>query len=111
MKMDVTNIENGITKVVLNGKLNVQGTYDVEPKFNELVKTADRVIVDMTDVSFLASMGMRILVASARSLRLKGGKLVLASPQADVEKTLKVTGVDTIVSIAPDLSSAIALFR
>ena len=111
MKMDVINVENGITKLVLSGSMNVQGALDLEPQFNEIVKTTDRVIVDLKDVHFLTSRGMRILVMSARSLREKGGKLVLVNPQAEVERAMKIVGIDTIIPIAPDLSAAIALFR
>jgi stage II sporulation protein AA (anti-sigma F factor antagonist) len=111
MKMDVINVENGITKLVLSGSMNVQGALDLEPQFNEIVKTTDKVIVDLKDVHFLTSRGMRILVMSARSLREKGGKLVLVNPQAEVERAMKIVGIDTIIPIAPDLSAAIALFR
>ncbi len=111
MKMDVIDIENGIKTVVLSGSMNVQGALDLEPRFNEIVKTTDKVIVDLKDVSFLTSLGMRILVMSNRSLDAKGGKLVLVNPQALVEKALKTAGVDTIIPIAPDMSAAVALFR
>ena len=111
MKMDVINVENGITKLVLSGSMNVQGALDLEPQFNEIVKTTDKVIVDLKDVHFLTSRGMRILVMSARSLREKGGKLVLVNPQAEVERAMKTAGIDTIIPIVPDLNAAIALFR
>jgi anti-anti-sigma factor len=111
MKMDVTNIENGITKVVLAGSMNVQGALDVEPRFNEIMKTTAKVIVDLNDVHFLTSRGMRILVMSAATAREKGGKLVLVNPQAQVDKVMKTAGIDTIISVVPDLSAAIALFR
>ena len=111
MKMDVINIENGITKVVLTGSFNIQGSWDVEPKFIALVRATHKVIVDLTDVHFMSSVGMRTLVLTAKSLSEKGGKLVLASPQAEVEQVLKTVGLDTIISIVPDESAAIALFR
>jgi len=111
MKMDVINVENGIKKVVLTGSMNVQGSLDLEPQFNDMVKTTDKVIIDLNDVNFLSSRGMRILVVTAQALNAKGGKLVLVSPQAPVEKAMKTVGLDTILPIAPDLSAAIALFR
>ena len=112
MKVDVINIENGILKLVLAGSMNEQGAWEVESQFNEIMKTkTTKVIIDLKDVHFLASRGMRTLVLSARSLREKGGKLVLVNPQATVEETMKTAGVDTIVPIAPDLSAAIALVR
>ena len=111
MKVDVTNVEKGISKLVLTGSMNEQGAREVESQFNEILKTTNKVIVDLKDVHFLASRGMRTLVMSARLLREKGGKLVLVNPQALVEEVMKTAGIDTIVPIAPDLSAAIALFR
>jgi anti-anti-sigma factor len=112
MKVDVINVENGILKLVLTGSMNEQGAWEVESQFNEILKTrTNKVIIDLKDVHFLASRGMRTLVMSARLLREKGGKLVLVNPQALVEEVMKTAGIDTIVPIAPDLSAAIALFR
>jgi anti-anti-sigma factor len=111
MKVDVINVENGISKLVLTGSMNEQGAWEVESQFNEISKTTNKVIVDLKDVHFLASRGMRTLVMSDRLLREKGGKLVLVNPQALVEEVMKTAGIDTIVPIAPDLSAAIALFR
>ena len=112
MKVDVINIGNGILKVVLTGSMNEQGVLEVESQFNEIMKTKmTKVIIDLKDVNFLASRGIRILVLSARLLREKGGKLVLVNPPATVEETMKTGGIDTIVPIAPDLSAAIALVR
>jgi anti-sigma B factor antagonist len=111
MKLDVVNEENGITKLVLVGSMNIQGALEVDPQFNEILKTSDKIIVDLKDVDFLASLGMRTLVVSAKSLSAKGGKLVLVNPQSGVEKAIKSAGLDAIIPIAPDLNAAIALFR
>ena len=111
MKVDVINVENGIAKLVLNGSMNVQGACDLEAQFNELVKTTNKMILDLKDVHFLASRGMRTLVVSARLLRDKGGDMVLVNPQAAVEQVMKTVGIDAIVPIAPDLNAAIARFR
>ena len=111
MKMDVTNVENGITKVILTGSLNIQGAWETEPQFNKLVKTTDKVVVDLTDVGFIDSRGMRTLVVAAKSLHAKGGKLVLANPRAEVEQALRTAGLERVIPIAPDFSAALALFR
>jgi anti-anti-sigma factor len=111
MKMGITNVENGITKVVLTGSMNIQGAWETEPQFNELVKTTNKVVVDLTDVRFIDSVGMRTLVVTAKSLYAKGGKLVLASPQAGVEQVLRTAGLERVIPIAPDFSAALALFR
>ena len=111
MKMDVVSQENGITKVVLAGSLDIKGALEIDPRFKELSQTQHKVIVDLANVSFLASLGMRTLVKSAKLLREKGGQLVLVNPQADVEKALKSSGLDHIIPLVPDLAAAAALFR
>ena len=111
MKIDVVNEPNGITKLVLTGSMDIKGALEVDPQFSEISKTKNKVIVDLKDVDFLASLGMRTLVSSAKSLMEKGGKLVLVNPQAGVEKAIKSARIDTIIPIASDLNAAIALFR
>ena len=111
MKIDVVNEQNGITKLVLIGSMDIKGALEVDPQFSEISKTKNKVIVDLKDVDFLASLGMRTLVSSAKSLMDKGGKLVLVNPQAGVEKAIKSARIDTIIPIASDLNAAIALFR
>ncbi len=105
MKMDVIEQQDGITMLRLSGKLDIEGTLAVDPQFAELSKSKDKVIVDLEHVDFLASLGMRTLVSSAKSLMEKGGRLVLLNPQAGVEKAIKSAGLDTIIPIAPDLKS------
>ena len=111
MKIDVVDEPNGITKLVLTGSMDIKGALEVDPQFSEISKTKNKVIVDLKDVDFLASLGMRTLVSSAKSIMDTGGKLVLVNPQAGVEKAIKSARIDTIIPIASDLNAAIALFQ
>src|SRR5262245_60176443 len=106
MKIVVINIGSGILKVVLTGRMDEVGVLEVESQFNEIMKLKmTKVIIDLKDVSFLNSRGVRALVFSAKLLDQKGGKLVLVNPSASVEETIKTAGIDAIVPIAPDLSA------
>jgi anti-anti-sigma factor len=111
MKIEIVNEADGITKLELVGSLDIEGTLAVDPQFTELSKTKDKIVVDLKGVDFLASLGMRTLVSTAKTLMQKGGRLVLINPQAGVEKAIKSAGIDTIIQIAPDMKSAISLFR
>lgn len=42
---------------------------------------------------YLASIGIRRLLMAAKSMRRKGGALMVAAPQAEVMKVLQMTGV------------------
>jgi anti-anti-sigma factor len=109
MKLDVLNDENGVTRVLLVGRMDIEGATAVDTKFSVIAGSEKKVIVDMSNVDFLASLGMRTLIISAKSIASKGGRMVLLSPQPGVAKVLTSSGVDTVIPIAADLNSAIAL--
>jgi anti-anti-sigma factor len=111
MKMEIRSEDNGVTKVILAGSMDIKGALEIDAQFKEVSQTADKIIVDMTDVNFLASLGMRTLVTSAKTLGAKGGRIILLSPQAGVEKALKAAGLDAIIPIAPDTAAAANLLR
>ena len=103
MNLDVTELENGITKVTLSGRLDVQGALKIDSEFNSIVQDKKRVVVDLSDVEFLASLGIRTLVTGAKATANNGGKMVLLNPQSNVERVLRTSGVDTVIPILEDL--------
>lgn len=109
MEWSVSDLENGLTKVVLNGRLDLQGALAVDPAFAKIAEEKHKVVVDLSAVPFLASLGLRTLVTSCKALAAKGGNLVLMAPQAGVEKVLMTSGINTIIPVVPDMSAAEAV--
>ena len=60
----------------------------------------------MSEVSFLASIGIRTLVINARAQSQRGGLMALLKPQPLVAEVLKTAGIDTIIPMYPDLDTA-----
>jgi anti-anti-sigma factor len=69
------------------------------------------VIVDFSDLEFLASLGMRTLVMTAKAVARKGGNMVIASPQSNVEKALRTAGIDSVIPIVAVKEMAAGHFR
>jgi len=107
MKLDVADMENGITKISLSGRLDVEGALKIDNEFTEITKLKKNVLVDLSEVPFIASLGIRTLVIGAKATSNNGGKMVLLNPQPNVEQVLRTTRVDTIMPIIRD-STAIA---
>ncbi|MCU0935038.1 MAG: STAS domain-containing protein [Gammaproteobacteria bacterium] len=107
MQMDVVQAEDGVTRVSLAGRMDIEGTQAIDLKFTAL--TANRragVIVDLSQVSFLASIGIRTLLSSAKALSQKGGKMVLLGPQPMVATALTTAGIDLLIPIVADEQAA-----
>ena len=108
MPITVEELEGGVTKVILDGRLDIAGAALIDMRMNVIAGTKKAVIVDMHQVSFLGSMGLRALVAPARAIKGRGGKIVIFGPIALVEQVLKSAAIDQLIPIHHDLQSAIA---
>ena len=107
MKMIEEGLDSGVVKIVLEGRLDIDGTQQVEQAFAYSTSTRPgQFAVDLSGVTFLASIGIRMLLTAARAQSLRGGKLILVSPGGMTRKVLETAGVDQLVSVVGDLDAA-----
>ena len=66
-------------------------------------------MVDLSGIEFLASMGIRMLVTAAKTLKARGGRLILCGAHGSVAQVLRDTGIDQLIPVAVDLTGARAL--
>src|ERR1700690_3874473 len=107
MAITVEELAEGLTKVILEGRLDTEGAAAVDLKMNAIAGSRKAVLVDLQKVSFLGSMGLRALVIPARTIKGRGGKIVLFGPNEMVEKVLKTSGTDTLIPVHHELQSAL----
>jgi anti-sigma B factor antagonist len=108
MEMLVEDTDRGVTNVVLRGRLDTAGADSIDLKFNAVAGAKRAVVVDLSNVNLLTSLGIRVLLLGARAVKSKGGKLVLLSPDANVRAVLEAAKTDTVIPIFDDRSAAIA---
>jgi anti-anti-sigma factor len=96
-----------LTRISLDGRLDIEGAQTIDQKFAFATSTKGlRLAVDLSAVSFLASIGLRTLLTAARAQAARGGKMVLVAPNEMVRKTLELANVESIVPIVDDWESA-----
>ena len=110
ISVDIVDLDNGITNVLVSGRMDVQGALAVDKKFSTIADEKKKVVIDLSQVTFLASLGIRTLIMSCKTLASKGGDMVLLNPQPNVEKVLRTSGVDTVIQIVRDMNAATAIF-
>ena len=108
MQISTEELAGGITKVALDGRLDIAGASAVDLKMNVAAGSANRLLIDLEKVSFLGSMGLRSIVLPARAVHSRGGKVVLFAPVEMVESVLKSSGIDSLIPIHHDLEAALA---
>jgi anti-sigma B factor antagonist len=108
MEMSTEELPGGATLVVLRGRLDVAGASSIELKFDATAGKRKALIVDLSGVSFVASMGMRLLLLVGKTMAARGGKMALLSPLPEVASVLHTAGIDTVIPICADRDAAVA---
>ena len=107
MELQYSELENQIKRIKLIGSLDILGVGAIETKFAAYCAGENsRVIVDLSHVDFLASIGIRLLTINAKSLASRGGRMALVGATSDVRKVLEVTGIPDIIPVYDGIESA-----
>ena len=107
MEFRIEALADGITRAIPEGHWDIKGAAEIDLRLSAVTGTGRPIILDLALVSFLSSMGIRSIVMSAKAVALRRAKLVLLSPDSNVEMVLTSTGIDTLVPIYHDIEAAI----
>lgn len=111
MELAVNEVDSDILGIQLSGRMDISGTQQIDLKFTALSSTRKaQILVDLSNVTFIASIGIRTLINNAKAQKQRGGCMVLYKPNQQVEEALKATGIDTIIPIAHDIEAARGAF-
>jgi anti-sigma B factor antagonist len=87
-------------RIALTGRLDIQGAEVVSMPLATLSGAKQNVVIDMSGVSFIASIGIRHLVSASKALMRRGGKLVLLNASAPVYEVLQTAGITDLIATA-----------
>jgi anti-anti-sigma factor len=75
------------------GELDLAGSQQLEQALGEAGLDARLVVLDLRDLTFIDSCGVRVILDAARNARQVGGRLMLARGTPRVDRVLTLTGV------------------
>ena len=111
MEIQYSELQNNIKLLKLSGKLDIGGVGAIETRFaGYCAGEQPRVVVDLSSVNYLSSIGIRLLALNAKSVANRGGRMFLLSPAPDVRNVLEVTGIPMMIPIHEAIESAEAAF-
>lgn len=107
----ITQRAVGVVEVVeLAGELDLAGAPTVAARIDALRGTGRpaRVAVDLSELEFCDSAGLRALIGAAGEIRTAGGRCVVCVGPGPVARLLDITGMAEWLEIHPDLDAALA---
>lgn len=107
-EMQISDVA-GVTKASLEGRLDSGSVDRIESEFTaRIVPVGKPAVVDLTKVTFLASLGIRMLLSTARALNRRGARLALYGATPAVMEIIETVALSDIVPVVGTESEAIA---
>ena len=105
-------LENGITLVEISGRLNLGNSLlGIESGIKRLIETgARKLIVDLSEVNYIDSSGIGMLVACAGQLEQSSGRMRIVGSSGTVAKAFDIVHMERITPLDATIEDAVAGF-
>lgn len=110
MDVSVTSRESGDRTVIeVKGEIDVYTAPVLREELTSLIDSEHTtIVVDLTQVSFMDSTGLGVLVGALKKVRTLGGDLALVIDQEKILKVFRITALTQVFTIHPTLDAALA---
>jgi anti-sigma B factor antagonist len=109
MQVTISNDTGPTAKVMLVGRLDIAGAEVVALPLATLAGGKTNIIVDMSGVTFVSSIGIRQMVLASNEISRRGGKLVLVNPIDIVRDVFVTSDLSDLLPMVATESEAYAL--
>lgn len=100
---------DGCSVVTAVGELDAHAAPALEAEISPLTGVAGgRLVVDLTEVPFVDSTGLSVLVTALKGVRDAGGRLDVVVTAPRVLKVLAITGLDAVIPVHGSIEEALA---
>ena len=103
--------QGGVTVFSLEGRVDTQGATDLNEALNAAAAAGkSKMVLDMAQVGYISSAGLRTLAEIVTKNREAGGDLKLVALDAKVMRVLRIIGFDRFFSVYGSVGEAVAAF-
>jgi len=91
IEIDIRSL-GGVTVVALTGDLDTKTSRAVRSEVLPLAEPGDKIIIDLSEVAYMSSAGLRFLLSLYRHSSNQSGTLILVGISEEIRDTMEVTG-------------------
>ena len=100
--------EKDISTISIIGRLDAVTAVEAEQELNQAIKDGTtKLLLNLEELEYVSSAGLRILLLITKNLQQKGGKVVLANLSANVKEIFDISGFTSIFTITDSVEDGI----
>lgn len=108
MNLEITSRDGPVPVLQLRGRVDTNTSHDLEEALQARLSTAhDGLILDFTEVEYISSAGLRVVLMTVKKLDSHRGGLVLCGMSAHVREVFDIAGFSRMLDIQADQSAAL----
>lgn len=95
------------TIITANGSIDSTSADDLDSYFQQFFTNEKRrILFDMTEIRYISSAGLRVLLTAQKSLKPKGGEIVLCGINDNVKQVIELSGFHALFHFASSVVTA-----
>ena len=111
MQITTTN-EAGASVIRVEGSMDAISVAEFDAEWKKVIEEGStRVVVEMSGLEYISSAGLRGILMLAKTTKMKRVSLAFAGMRDMVFDMFKLSGFLTILSVHPDVPSALAALK
>ena len=101
--------EAGHHVIAARGEIDLFTAPELKQVLSDAIEGGERrIAIDLSEVSFLDSTALGVLIGAVKRLRSRGGALAIVNTDSSIAKTFEITGLDQIFTILPSRVEALS---
>lgn len=111
MNIHTTQVDN-ITAVAVKGRVDSVSSDGLGDRLGGLIRCdSPRLAINLKDVDYISSTGLRVLLIAARAVEQAGGRMVLCGMPKEIQRLFDIAGFSELFTILPTQDEAIRALR
>ncbi|PID56142.1 anti-sigma B factor antagonist [candidate division KSB3 bacterium] len=103
--------DHHVSLIELAGDIDGKTAGEIQERIFPDVETASKILVNMHEVEYMSSAGLRMLLLLYRQVRKKSGQIALVGLSEDIKDIMSVTGFLEYFRVCDTIEEGLALLE
>ena len=104
--------QDGIINLAIAGRLDAVSAIEADKEFAKVLDAGnDRLLIELSQLEYISSAGLRVLLVVAKRIQQKGGKVVLCALVPNDKEVFEISGFSSIFKIFDTVEDAAVFLK